>query len=687
MADIPLGIGGGGTEPPLSASGASLPADVLTRLKSGEMLTARVIRPAGQGRFLLNIAGTQVTVESRLVLSSGDQLSLAAREAGSRLLLDIVRSSGSGSSPAGTATAQPAAPGNGTAKAPSAPQGSAAPRSPAHAPAPAGQQTAPPADAAARTIQVEAQALLSRSAPLGEIVREVRRLLTEAPSRQKGPSESGDAQPSTRGKPGAGPPARPMQTAERPAPESNAAAGQAAPRAAPETDQTSHPVPPAGDARQAQARPLQPVEPIVSPGREVAPDSAHPSRGTSVPRSTAAPESRAPATSSPAPTGEAAEAPQPAAGAAVSREVLDLLRSLVLFLPGASESEPAEPPAPQQLTPAQPPHESPPALPATAPDNLPVELRELVQATPARIEQLIALLEARANAILSSLPEAAKLDVLIETLERLPSPPASAPPAEAPSNIEQAIESAAPRETTSALVERLLAALEFSRPRPEGPDRPALPPEVQAELERLEAPARAELGQLLHARERALIDSSPQLRNLGRAHRALQDAALRLQAGRAASLATSQPGASFSYAEVPTFDAGEGGTARLRVMLKRDGGGAAGTRAGAGGAGGAGGSGKAGGPLRAVLDLELSGLGEVWSELLLSGEDLAVRLELPDAARRDLVASEIPALEERLEARGFRATATAEARPPDGPALAPELWPDAADPGGLDIWA
>jgi hypothetical protein len=91
--------------------------------------------------------------------------------------------------------------------------------------------------------------------------------------------------------------------------------------------------------------------------------------------------------------------------------------------------------------------------------------------------------------------------------------------------------------------------------------------------------------------------------------------------------------------------------------------------------------------VRAVVDLSLSALGEVWTELVLSGKQLGIRMELPDEERRDLVAAELPDLRERLAARGFDAQVNVEARRTDTSELSGEMWPEAAVSGRVDLWA
>ena len=250
-------------------------------------------------------------------------------------------------------------------------------------------------------------------------------------------------------------------------------------------------------------------------------------------------------------------------------------------------------------------------------------------------------------------------------------PPATEAAAAAPSD------PTAPARDVSALVGRLLALLsEDSAPQTQ---RAELPAQVRAELQQIDSHQRASLSAALASRERSLLESSPQLQQLGRAHQALLNATARLATARAGSLASSTPGASFSYVEIPTSAGADPATARLRVMVRR------------GGAGSE--QGQAQSPdsgkrsMRAVMDLSLSGLGEVWSELILSGEDLAVRIQLPDPATRDMLAPELPGLQQRLEARGFRAQVTAEARPATRSDWTLSLWPDTTDSEGVDLWA
>jgi hypothetical protein len=86
-----------------------------------------------------------------------------------------------------------------------------------------------------------------------------------------------------------------------------------------------------------------------------------------------------------------------------------------------------------------------------------------------------------------------------------------------------------------------------------------------------------------------------------------------------------------------------------------------------------------------VLDLALSALGEVWSELTLTDKSLAVRLELPDEARRDFVAARLGELSERLAGRGLEPELAAAARTRRRGAREPEA--GSGESGGLDLWA
>ena len=182
------------------------------------------------------------------------------------------------------------------------------------------------------------------------------------------------------------------------------------------------------------------------------------------------------------------------------------------------------------------------------------------------------------------------------------------------------------------------------------------------------------------ARERSLLSSSPRLAALASAHRSLLGAEERAALPRIGGLPApvsapaTGPGSTFTYLEIPTASGGEQATARLRVMVR--------DRRGEGGR-----QGKPGRPVRAIMDISLSRLGEVWSEVVLSGQQLSVRLELPDEERRDFVAARLPELVESLAARGLEAQATAQARRTDAPSLADEWIPAEGQPGGLDLWA
>jgi Flagellar hook-length control protein FliK len=647
MAEIPLSIPAGDVDPPLALNRTGLPADALSSLKSGATVSARVIKPLGAGKFLLNVSGAQVTVESRLVLSAGQQLSLAAREVGTRILLDIVRS---GSTAAGAAASSS----SGSQPVVEIADGARAARSPA-APAPTSttaptQPTEPAAHAernqpssAARTVQNEARALLSRSAPFGEIVAEVKRIFSDAvPARVReipAPGHSAQSSP----------------------PSANS--GAVSPDAA--TPQPGHPPPAAATTSRAPTTSAQPSPPDAA--MQPPPSGSSPAAQVEVPSPTVS--GATDAAQGPAAQGTFAPAsPTPAtpASAAVSRELIQLLQSLVLELPPEATQGAAS------------------ALELRALESLPTEMRELLSTSPQRLAQLLTLIETRAAESLSSLPEAARIEVLIAALDRLPPPAAPTvptAPAATPPATEAALaapsDAAGPARDVGALVERLLALLS-DNPAPQT-DRAELPAQLRTELQQLDSQQRGALSAALASREETLLQSSPQLQQLGRAHQALLNATARLATARAGSLASSAPGASFSYVEIPTSGGGDPATARLRVMVRRDG---PGTERGQAQSPG---SGKR--SMRAVMDLSLSGLGEVWSELILSGEDLAVRIQLPDPATRDMLAPELPGLEGRLEARGFRAQVTAEARPATRPEWTLSLWPDTTDSEGVDLWA
>lgn len=301
-----------------------------------------------------------------------------------------------------------------------------------------------------------------------------------------------------------------------------------------------------------------------------------------------------------------------------------------------------------------------------AADGAGAKLAAVAASAPAQVAALVNAVEGELAAAIRALPQVAALGVLLDALESLPAPaPTSA----------AATSSAQPQaqtQDTSALLSRLLDSLKSS-----GQEPAALTPAVREALEKLPPPERAALRALAAEQERSALAASPQVASLTAAHRALASAQERLDLGRMLNMPTVNQTQSYSYLELPLASGAgaEAGSARLSVMLREPGDGESGGR------------GKSGrGTSRAVLDLSLSSLGTVWSELTLSGRTLAVRLELPDETRRAFVAGHLPELEERLAAHGLEASVSAAtARPrraaPDEPGGEP-----AAD-GGLSLWA
>jgi hypothetical protein len=360
---------------------------------------------------------------------------------------------------------------------------------------------------------------------------------------------------------------------------------------------------------------------------------------------------------------EAAQARSAVAAAAGTRQpaLAELAGSIALTIP-----EPAQPP-PADMAPAPAAAQEGAAAQAPPRDQgaLAAAIAELVGASPERVAELTAALESRIAAALAALPGARQLDLLIGLLAELGgSEPEAAP----------AVPGGPPTDTT-ALLERLLDAL--AAPAARDDQEAARPLEaVRAQLEALGPRERGELFELATRREASLLSSSADLAALGRAWRALDAARERADLNLLGSAAASRPGAAFTCAELPVFMGEEGCSARLRVLVRREGRGS-----------GRGRDRGAGGPVRAVLDLETSALGQVWSEVLLTGKQLAVRIRTADAARRDYVAERLPELEERLAARGLEARATVEAREPGRAAPGADLWPETVASGRVDLWA
>ncbi len=134
----------------------------------------------------------------------------------------------------------------------------------------------------------------------------------------------------------------------------------------------------------------------------------------------------------------------------------------------------------------------------------------------------------------------------------------------------------------------------------------------------------------------------------------------------------SEDGKSFGFVQI-LGDAGEE-TVRLRVQRRND---------------DAGGGMEPGRdrPLRAVLDVTLSALGEVWAEVSTIGRDVAARFELADAERSLAVANGLPELRSALEAHGLRTALSADVRRAARDALSGEPIAQTADSPRLDLWA
>jgi hypothetical protein len=287
-----------------------------------------------------------------------------------------------------------------------------------------------------------------------------------------------------------------------------------------------------------------------------------------------------------------------------------------------------------------------------------------VAALPAQVAELLAAVEARLAGVLRALPEAAALGALGELLASLPA--ATARPA--------ASSAQEPSQQLAGLVDQLVKSL-----RPSGTPEaqpPQLPAELRQALGALSDRELSALKQLVAERERAALAASPQVAALSGAHRALAAAQDRLDAARLLGLSNSGQAQSFSYIELPVSGGPEAGTAGLRVLVRRS------------GDEGGGGRGPGRGTVRAVLDLDLSALGPVWSELTLTGRSLAVKLELPDRERSDFVAARLDELQERLAAHGLEASAAAAVAGPRQ-----RRSPEGADPaedsggGGINLWA
>ena len=338
--------------------------------------------------------------------------------------------------------------------------------------------------------------------------------------------------------------------------------------------------------------------------------------------------------------------PAPAAASAASRELAARLRELLVGLP---------PSGPAGSTPVAP--------------ELGSRLAGLASALPAQVAELLAAVEARLAEALRALPGAAALGALLEALDALAARAGEAAPAAAAAPAPEL------RGKLVGLLDKLLNALDPAA-RADGRP-PALPAALREAVEQLADGQRLALRQMVVERERALLGSSSQVGALAGAHRALSTAEERLGLARLWNLSASAGAQSFSCLEVPLAAGPEAGTARLTVMVRRSAGDGAGGESAPSGAK----------TVRAVLDLDLSALGQVWSELTLSGQDLAVKLELPDQARSRFVAARLGELKERLSAHGLatRVAAVVRTGRRRSGAQAPEG--ESAEGGGLDLWA
>jgi hypothetical protein len=92
-------------------------------------------------------------------------------------------------------------------------------------------------------------------------------------------------------------------------------------------------------------------------------------------------------------------------------------------------------------------------------------------------------------------------------------------------------------------------------------------------------------------------------------------------------------------------------------------------------------------PLRAVLDVTVSALGEVWAEVSTIGRDVVARFELADAERSLAVANGLPELRSALEAHGLRTALSADVRRAARDTLSGEPMAQTADSARLDLWA
>jgi hypothetical protein len=288
----------------------------------------------------------------------------------------------------------------------------------------------------------------------------------------------------------------------------------------------------------------------------------------------------------------------------------------------------------------------------------------LAKFDPAIVLQLLKLIESITGEQMQADPQARALDALLSVIDQssavhegLLKEREAAPSGLAPAAVSRA--------KMAELLERLLSASVSER-------HASATEALAAAVDKLDLEEKLLLAALAASREQALIAVSPEAAWLGRVHQALSAALANEALSRLTSLMLSEDGKSFGFVQI-LGGAGEE-TVRLRVQRKNDDAGG-GTEPGRDR------------PLRAVLDVTLSALGEVWAEVSTIGRDVAARFELADAERSVAVANGLPELRSALEAHGLRTALSADVHRAARDALSGEPIAQTANSARLDLWA
>lgn len=288
----------------------------------------------------------------------------------------------------------------------------------------------------------------------------------------------------------------------------------------------------------------------------------------------------------------------------------------------------------------------------------------LAKLDPAIVLQLLKLIESITGEQMQADPQVRTLDALLSVINQS-SAGREGSVKEREAVLSGATPVAGPRAKMAELLERLLSASVSER-------HASATQALAAAVDMLDPEEKLLLAALAVSREQALIAASPEAAWLGRVHRALSTALANEALSRLTSLMLSEDGKSFSFVQI--FDGAGKETVRLRIQRKNaDAGG--GTEPGRDR------------PLRAVLDVTLSALGEVWAEVSTIGRDVAARFELADAERSLAVANGLPELRSALEAHGLRTALSADVRRAARDALSGDPMAQTADSARLDLWA